>query len=279
MSLDLIYKLMVKSMIRKKLMSFIMIFIILLYSGCVQKSDLDLNQNPEEIIVTSTNELEHILDNKNISFNQEFKGKIKSFERNNSGYNSKLARDTAYNISIKIEQFGLETLNKDTLRSYKNFKTEMIKINKIIKVLNENTDTELKKISISHLTHNKLVKLFDSGQKYIPILNSYNRFIHSSNEVINERLSPNKISKDCVKKFYMAAFLLGVDVCFVQSSAIHKTVFKSVGTINTKLKLMKTIPYLGHSGYGLLLSSIYWNLRGHAGKLKNDAYKTLLNEV
>ena len=66
--------------------------------------------------------------------------------------------------------------------------------------------------------------------------------------------------------------MLSVDILLIQSGGIHKSTFKSVGAINTELKLMKSTKYIGHSGYGLLLSTVYWTMRGYAEDVKNDVF-------
>ena len=262
-----------------KLITFVTILIILSYSGCVSKlesENLDETMNDKNIVlITNLDELRFISNsNGDLEFNKYLIPLMEKLEDNNYGYNQEMASEAAYIISCDIDLFNLKPIDVNILEEYSSYTSEMSKVNRIIDTLNENTDLDFERIPIDVSTHNKFIQKIDKSKKYVPVINSYNELINSSYDVLRDRTNEMHI-----RKFYIAAFLLGVDIVFIQSGSIHKTAFQSVGKLNVELKLMNTVPYLGYSGYGFLLSTIYWTLRGYIEGFKNDVFSTILYEL
>lgn len=249
------------------------------HSGCVSTiNEEEINYQVDSanvLIITNVDELKMVVDSdKNIDFNPELITLVEALESYDYSYNSEFdyetAAESAYSISAEIKEYGLKPLDGELLKNYGSYKHDVGQANRVIDVLNENMEYTFDRISDTDLTHNNFVKIMDKGQKYLPLVSSYNEFLDSSMCVLEDRNN-----RDNVRRFYICAFLLATDIAFIQSGGFHRTTFKSVGMISRELKLMKTVPYLGYSGYGLLLSTIYWSLRGYAETLKNDVYEVL----
>jgi hypothetical protein len=266
-----------------KIMAYVMIFIVLSYSGCISKiedgsiNDRDLSNS--FVVISSTEDLELIAESsQNAGFNQELVTLLESLENYdyycNPEYDYEMAAETAYSISTEIQDHGLKPLNIELLKEYGSYKHEVNQANRVIDTLNGKMEYHFDKIPDDELSHNKFISLINSGQKYLPIVDSYNEFLNSSKYVIDDRNN-----QDNIRRFYICAFLLAVDVALIESGGMHKTTFKSVGTISRDLKLMKTVPYLGYSGYGLLLSTIYWSIRGYMEETKNEVFDVLRDGI
>lgn len=256
---------------KNKLIAILLIILIISSSGCATlnlKFDDLLKSQTGSILIVSAKDF-----NSN-DFDDNFIEFIRELEKNDSTYNKTFASDLAFQMSLQMRDIGLESLDADDIEDFTDFKAKIPKINRIIEILNENTEMHFEKIEISEWTkikHGEFITIIRKGEKYVPIISSYNELIKQSENVIRD-----KTNDLYVRNFYIAAFLLGVDVCLIETGAIHKGVFKSVGSINNEFKLAKVVPYCGYSGYGFILSNIYWSLRGYIGGFKNDIYDIIL---
>lgn len=260
---------------QKKILVFVVIFTILSNSGCVAELNSQKTNHEDSseniVIISNIDDLKTIVNSDAIEgFDQNLVYLLEFIEAHDYAYEKEIASETAYSVSLEMEKYGLEHLDVQLLEEYGNYKSEMTRVNRIIDVLNENMDYDFNHIPIDKASHSNFIRLINKGQKYLPIIDSYNELLDSSDLVIKDRNND-----DYVKRFYICAFLLGVDIALIESGGIHKGVFKSVGSLNSELKLMKSVPYLGYSGYGLLLSTIYWSIRGYVEGFKNDIFEII----
>ena len=260
---------------QKKIFAFAVMLVVLSNSGCVAElNSQDLNQeaSSNEIkIISNIGDLQKIIESDSSgSFNQNLINLLYFIEDHDYTYENEMAEETAYLISLEMDNYGLAPLNIQILENYKNYESEMTRVNRVIDVFNENMDYDFDPIPLDKDSHNYFIRSLNKGKKYLPVIDSYNELLKSSDFVIEDRHN-----REYVKRFYICAFLLSADVALIQSGGIHKGVFKSVGSLNSELKLMKSVPYLGYSGYGLLLSTIYWSIRGYVERFKNDIFVVL----
>ena len=265
--------------LQKKIFAFTVMLIVLSNSGCVAElNSQDLNQeaSSNEIkIISNIGDLQKVMESDTSgSFNQNLIDLLYSIEEHDYTYEKKMAAETAYSISFEMDNYGLEPLNVQILEDYGNYESEMKRVNRVIDVLNENIDYDFAPIPLDKDSHSYFIRSLNKGKKYLPVIDSYNELLKSSDLVLVDRNN-----REYVKQFYICAFLLSVDVALIQSGGIHKGVFKSVGSLNSELKLMKSVPYLGYSGYGLLLSTIYWSIRGYVEGFKNDIFDVLRDRL
>ena len=264
---------------QKKIFAFAVMLVVLSNSGCVAElNSQDLNQeaSSNEIkIISNIGDLQKVMESDTSgSFNQNLIDLLYSIEEHDYTYEKKMAAETAYSISFEMDNYGLEPLNVQILEDYGNYESEMKRVNRVIDVLNENIDYDFAPIPLDKDSHSYFIRSLNKGKKYLPVIDSYNELLKSSDLVLVDRNN-----REYVKQFYICAFLLSVDVALIQSGGIHKGVFKSVGSLNSELKLMKSVPYLGYSGYGLLLSTIYWSIRGYVEGFKNDIFDVLRDRL
>lgn len=260
---------------QKKIFVFAVMFIILSNSGCIAElNSQELNHEASSndiIIISNIDDLKKVMESDTSeNFDLNIVYLLDLIEDHDYAYEKEIAAETAYSISLEMENYGLEPLNVDILEDYENYESEMTRVNRVIDVLNENMDYDFKPIQINKASHGNFIQLMNKGQKYLPVVDSYNELLNSSDLVIKYRNN-----SEYVKRFYICAFLLSVDIVLIESGGIHKGVFKSVGSLNSELRLMKSVQYLGYSGYGLLLSTIYWSIRGYVEGFKNDIYDVL----
>ncbi len=263
---------------QKKIIVFSVIFLILSNSGCLAElTSQEMNQDRysnDIVIISNISDLKIVIESDpSGSFNQELISLLSEIENHDSSYEKEMASQTAYLISLEMENYGLEPLDIKLLEDYGNYELEMRQVNRVIDVLNENMDYDFRSIPLDKASHNKFIQFLNKGEKHLPVINSYNELLIASDLVLED-----KNNEEYVRRFYICAFLLSVDVLLIETGGIHKTAFKSVGSLNTELKLMKSVPYLGYSGYGLLLSTIYWSIRGYLEGFKNDIFEILMHE-
>ncbi|QLC49941.1 hypothetical protein HWN40_06620 [Methanolobus zinderi] len=254
---------------------FSVILLILSNSGCLAElNSQEMNRNDPSsdiVIISSISDLRTVIESDSSgTFNQELINLLSIIENHDSTYEKEMASQTAYSISLEMENYGLQPLDVKLLEEYNNYESEMKRVNRVIDVLNENMDYDFEQIPLDKASHTKFIQLINKGERYLPVVDSYNELLESSDLVLEDRNNA-----EYVKKFYICAFLLSVDVLLIETGGIHKSVFKSVGSLNTELKLMKSVPYLGYSGYGLLLSTIYWSIRGYVEGFKNDIFEVI----
>lgn len=264
---------------QKKIFAFAVMLIVLSNSGCVAELNLqDLNQEAtfnEITIISNIGDLQKVIESDTSGrFNQNIIDLLYFIEDHDYTYEKEMAAETAYSISLEMDNYGLEPLNVQILEDHGNYKSEMTRVNRVINVLNENMDYDFESIPLDKASHSNFIRLLNKGEKYLPVIDSYNELLISSDLVLEDRNN-----RESVKRFYICAFLLSVDVLLIQSGGIHKSVFKSVGSLNSELKLMKSVQYLGYSGYGLLLSTIYWSIRGYVEGFKNDIFDVLRDSL
>lgn len=264
---------------QKKIIVFSVIFLVISNSGCLAElTSQEINQDRlsnDITIISNISDLRFVIDSDSSeTFNKELIYLLSEFENHDSSYEKEMASQTAYSISLEMENYGLEPLDIKLLEDYGNYESEMKRVNRVIDVLNENMDYDFRSIPLDKASHNKFIQFLNKGEKHLPIINSYNELLIASDLVLED-----KNNEEYVRRFYICAFLLSVDVLLIETGGIHKTAFKSVGSLNTELKLMKSVPYLGYSGYGLLLSTIYWSIRGYLEGFKNDIFETLIYET
>jgi len=257
---------------QKRIFVFAILFIILSNSGCVSISnsqDIDYeNHIRDTTIISNINQFQEIAESDiNTNYDKELINILKTIEKHDYAYEKEMASETAHTVSQEMENYGLKPLDGHSLKEYGNYKSEMNKLNRILDILNEQMDHEFKHIPLDQASHNYFISLVNKGEKYLPAVDSYNELIYSSDYVLSD-----KTNDEYIKRFYICAFLLSVDIALIQSGGVHKGVFKSVGTLNSELKLMKSVPYLGYSGYGYLLSTIYWSIKRHVIGFKNDVF-------
>ena len=249
--------------------------IVLSNSGCIAElnsQDLNQEKSSNEIkIISNIGDLQTVIESDTSGgFNQSLIHLLFFIEEHDYTYEKEMAAETAYSISLEMDNYGLEPLNVHILKNYGNYESEMTRVNRVIDVLNENMDYDFNPIPLDKASHGNFIRLVNKGEKYLPVIDSYNELLISSDLVLEDRNN-----REYVKRFYICAFLLSADVALIQSGGIHRSVFKSVGSLNSELKLMKSVPYLGYSGYGLLLSTIYWSIRGYVEGFKNDIFDVL----
>ena len=264
---------------QKKIFAFAVMLVVLSNSGCVAElNSQDLNQeaSSNEIkIISNIGDLQKIIESDSSgSFNQNLINLLDFIEDHDYTYENEMAEETAYSISLEMDNYGLAPLNIQILENYDNYESEMTRVNGVIDVLNENMDYDFDPIPLDKDSHNYFIRSLNKGKKYLPVIDSYNELLKSSDLVIEDRHN-----REYVKRFYICAFLLSADIALIQSGGIHKGVFKSVGSLNSELKLMKSVPYLGYSGYGFLLSTIYWSIRGYVEGFKNDIFDVLRDRL
>ncbi|MFY1110452.1 MAG: hypothetical protein AB3K77_02000 [Methanosarcinaceae archaeon] len=260
---------------QNKLVQIVVVFLIISNSGCLAGlSSQEMNQEVPSnniIIISNISDLKIIIESDTSgSFNQNLINLLSTIENHDSTYEKEMASQTAYSISLEMENYGLEPLDIKLLEEYSNYESEMKRVNRVIDTLNENMDYDFKHIPLDEVSHTKFIQLINKGERYLPVVDSYNELLKSSDLVLKDRNN-----SEYVKRFYICAFLLSVDVLLIETGGVHKSAFKSVGSLNTELKLMKSVPYLGYSGYGLLLSTIYWSIRGYVEGIKNDIFDIL----
>lgn len=261
-----------------KIIVFLVIFLVISNSGCLAElTSQEMNRNSSSndiVIISNISDLRIVVESDSSgTFNQELINLLSIIENHDSTYEKEMASQTAYSISLEMENYGLEPLDVKLLENYSNYESEMKRVNRVIDVLNENMDYDFEHIPLDKLSHTKFIQLVNKGERYLPVVDSYNELLKSSYLVIEDRNN-----SEYVKRFYICAFLLGVDIALIESGGIHKGVFKSVGSLNSELKLMKSVPYLGYSGYGLLLSTIYWSIRGYVEGFKNDIFEIIRDD-
>ena len=265
--------------LQKKIFAFTVMLIVLSNSGCVAElnsQDLNPEASSNEIkIISNIGDLQKVIESDTSgSFNQDLVDLLDSIEEHDDTSEKKIAAEPAYSISFEMDNYGLEPLNVQILEDYGNYESEMKRVNRVIDVLNENIDYDFAPIPLDKDSHSYFIRSLNKGKKYLPVIDSYNELLKSSDLVLVDQNN-----REYVKRFYICAFLLSVDVALIQSGGIHKGVFKSVGSLNSELKLMKSVPYLGYSGYGLLLSTIYWSIRGYVEGFKNDIFDVLRDRL
>ncbi|WP_407356415.1 hypothetical protein [Methanolobus sp. WCC5] len=260
---------------QKKVFTFALIFLVISSHGCIaisniQETNQDTYSNDIKIISTISDLEMFVESDPTGNFNQSLIYLLSALENHDSSYEKEMASQTAYSISLEMENYGLEPLDVKLLQDYGNYEFEMKRVNRVIAVLNENMDYDFKTIPLDRASHYKFIQLLNKGEKHLPVINSYNELLVASDLVLEDRNN-----EEYVRIFYICAFLLSVDVFLIETGGIHKTAFKSVGSLSTELKLMKSVPYLGYSGYGLLLSTIYWSIRGYVEGFKNDIFEII----
>jgi len=206
-------------------------------------------------------------DLKNCGYDEELIALIQSFSELDAGFDQSLAAGVAVKISSGLEE--LEPIDPTRLEDYESFKRNVERFNRVSDIIKENTGKDFGKITISR---GKYDEIMSTAVKYAPLVNSYNELIESS-----KNLDPE--DEDSVRRFYIALFLVGVDIALINSGAIYKGTYKSVWEINQALGLREVVPFIGYKGYGFLLSSIHWTLRGYIEGFKNDVYEVLLDET
>lgn len=264
---------------QKKIFAFAVMLIVISSSGCVAElnsQNLNHGVSSDDIkIISSIDDLQKVIESDaSGSFNPIFVETLNQIENHDYAYEKEMASDTADFISSEMYKYGLKPLNASLLEDYGNYTSEMERVNRIIDTLNENMDLEFEPVPFDDLSHSRFIKLINKGEKYLPVVDSYNELLYSSNLVLVD-----KTNDEYIKRFYICAFLLSVDIALIQSGGVHKNVFKSVRTLNTELKLMKSVPYLGYSGYGLLLSTIYWSIKGYVVGFKNEVFDVLRDGI
>jgi hypothetical protein len=258
-----------------KIIVFLVVFLVLTNSGCLAGlSSQEMNRNSSSndiVIISNISDLRIVVESDpSGTFNQDLTYLLSVIESHDSAYEKEMASQTAYSISSEMKNYGLEPLDVKLLEDYSNYESEMKRVNRVIDVLNENMGYDFKHIPLDEVSHTKFIQLINKGERYLPVVDSYNELLKSSHLVLEDRNNA-----EYVKRFYICAFLLSVDVLLIETGGIHKNVFRSVGSLNSELKLMKSVPYLGYSGYGLLLSTIYWSIRGYVEGFKNDIFEII----
>jgi len=175
--------------------------------------------------------------------------------------------EAAVIISSELKDF--EPIDPTELENYDSFKKHMHKVNRVSDLINEHTDKDFGHIGTTRTSYDKFIA---TKTKYIPLINSYNELINASKDLDPEDM-------ESVRHFYICLFLVGVDIALIQTGAMYKGAFASVGALNGHLGLNFVVPYIGYSGYGLLLSSIHWTLRGYIEGFKNDVFDTVRKEI
>lgn len=242
-------------MIKKVITSFV-ISVLLLSPACV----ISPSYNKMKI-------LSSVEDLKNAGFDQKLITIIQNISKHDIGFNESLAVDTAIKISSHLKE--LDTIDPTELENYDNFQKHMDRFNRISDIIKENTGKDFGKIKVSPDKYNEIMA---SMVKYTPLIHSYNELIMSSRSL-------DSGNEESIKRFYIALFLVGTDIVLIESGAIYKGTYKSVGEINQALGLREVVPYMGYSGYGLFLSTIHWTLREYIQGLKDDLYQILLNST
>ncbi len=191
-------------------------------------------------------------------------------------YNVTYYGEIAYTISKEMEEKSLceiKVSNVAFLEDYDNFKKEMNNLNRAIATINENSDMNIESLKIDKGSHTHFMTLLNKGEKYVPLVYSYNELIFASRNVLKDNTS-----EAFVKGFYIAAGMLAADILLIESGCMYKGAFKSVGVLNSELKLMKIRKYCGNSGYGLLLSNMHWYFRGRMETSKDELYDLIMKE-
>ena len=156
--------------------------------------------------------------------------------------------DLAVLIAGKLKT--MESINPSIAENYEVYKSSIQDINKIIRIINENTGTSIPQFELDLKSFENFRDFVRTAEKYAPIIDPYNELIASAKTL-------NSQDDSSVNLLYTNMLALGLDVGLLQANLIHKGVFKVVGNVNNELKLAKLRGFCGNSCYSATLSKIY----------------------
>jgi hypothetical protein len=157
--------------------------------------------------------------------------------------------NVAESLSEQISQ--LSPIELKAFYEYEQFTGFVTDVNVFAKIANENTGLTIPELKISE---SQFVQLMDGAQKYTPLIDPYN-------DLIEKSLSVDRDNPQSIEDFYVSFGKFSVSVFLVQSNAIHKGTFVTLGHINGATGIYKLRNVCGNACFGLAMKSAYWFMR------------------
>lgn len=174
----------------------------------------------------------------------------------------------ADNIAKSVCEIG--EIDESFFTDYDYFAEKALKFEHLIKMVNENFNTNYQILEYTPDIHKQL-EIYRKTSSFIPVIDSYNQLHNSSQKLHSEK------NVDYYN-FYNNLFIFTADVAFTKEKMAYKTAYKATGILARSIGLSHCTKIIGYQGYGMVLHSIHWKIRAECNETLEDLFSLLREE-